>query len=126
MGSVSDFGVGGKLVRGAVRSCVSSMAGYHKGIVAQTSGGLDSSIVLGCLSDVVHDLKVTCYTAYLKDAVCDERRWARLVRERAGYRGIDGWRETGPMGFRDLPALAPKMQAASSFSHSQPRTLGRE
>jgi asparagine synthase (glutamine-hydrolysing) len=123
---VTDSGVAAKLLRGAVRSCVSSMAGHHKGILAQTSGGLDSSIVLGCLSDVVHDLKVTCYTAYLKDAVCDERRWARLVSERAGYRRIDVCREPGSMVFRDLPALAPSMEPASYFSHWQRGPLDRE
>jgi asparagine synthase (glutamine-hydrolysing) len=115
-----------KLLGDAVHSCVKSMSAHHKSVLVQTSGGLDSSIVSGCLSHAAHDLKVTCYTVYLKDAVCDERRWARLVSERAGFRRIDVYREPAAMSFRDLPGLAPSMEPASYFSHWQRGPLDRE
>jgi asparagine synthase (glutamine-hydrolysing) len=115
-----------KLMRGAVRSCVQSMARHHLSVLAQTSGGLDSSIVLGCLGDGPHKPEIACYTVYVKDSICDERRWARYASQRGGHRHIEVCTEPGAMVFRDLPALAPAMEPASYFSQWQRGPLDRE
>jgi asparagine synthase (glutamine-hydrolysing) len=95
-------------------------------VLAQTSGGLDSSIVLGCLSDAPSELQVTCYTLYTSEAVCDERRWARLASGRASNQLIEICREPTSLVFKDLPSLAPTMEPASYFSHWQRGPVDRE
>jgi asparagine synthase (glutamine-hydrolysing) len=129
---VVDSAAAAKFMRATVRSCVHSMAGHHLSVLAQTSGGLDSSIVLGCLGDAPHKPKITCYTAYLKDSVCDERRWARHASQRGGYRHIEVCRGPRDLVFRDLPALAPSVEPASFFpigsgglwTEKWPRSIG--
>jgi asparagine synthase (glutamine-hydrolysing) len=123
---VLDSAAAAKLMRGAVRSCISSMAGHHSSVLAQTSGGLDSSIVLGCLGDAPQKPQITCYTAYAKDAICDERRWARYATQRGAYRHIEISREPRSVVFRDLPALAPTMEPASYFSQWLRGPMDRE
>jgi asparagine synthase (glutamine-hydrolysing) len=123
--NVTDPATAAKLLRGAVRSCVHSMARHHASILMQTSGGLDSSIVLGCLGDAPTELQIACYTIYASQAVCDERRWARLA-SRGQYRHIEICREATSLVFRDLPALARTMEPASYFSHWQRGPLDRE
>ena len=114
-----------KAMRAAVRSCVDSMAGHHSAVLAQISGGLDSSIVLGCLSDAPNAPDITCYTGYIEDSVCDERRWARHATARRDLRHVEVRADPRALTFRDFPALAPSMEPASLFSHWQRGPLER-
>jgi asparagine synthase (glutamine-hydrolysing) len=122
---IVDSPAAAKAMRAAVRSCVHSMAGHHSAVLAQISGGLDSSIVLGCLSDAPNAPDITCYTGYIKDSVCDERRWARYAIARRGLRHVEVRADPGALRFRDFPALAPSMEPASLFAHWQRGPLER-
>jgi asparagine synthase (glutamine-hydrolysing) len=115
-----------KALRATVRSCVHSMVGHHSSVLSQTSGGLDSSIVLGCLGDAPNKPEISCYTDYVPNAVCDERRWARYAVQRKGFRHIEVPSEPGAVVYEDLPALAPSMEPATYLSHALRGPLERK
>jgi asparagine synthase (glutamine-hydrolysing) len=68
------------------RECVSAWASCYGGIVHSLSGGLDSSIVLACLSEQRPRLAITCLHHFGSGPDEDERRFARLA---AGHFAID-------------------------------------
>jgi asparagine synthase (glutamine-hydrolysing) len=104
-------------LRKTVSDCVNSMAASHSRVVAQVSGGLDSSIVLGCLAEAPNRPEITCYTDYVRESVCDERRWARYATQRKNHRHVEVGREPGSLRYEELPALAASMEPASYFPH---------
>jgi asparagine synthase (glutamine-hydrolysing) len=108
-----------RALRATVLSCAHSMAARHSSVLAQVSGGLDSSIVLGCLGAMPRRPKITCYTVFVPDSVCDERRWARYAVRRGGYRHNEVAFERGQLVYKDLPALAASMEPESYFTHWQ-------
>jgi len=66
-----------RLLRDAVKSCTHSWAGCSRDILLRLSGGLDSSIVAGCLRDALPVPEVTCLTYHYENSTADERPWAR-------------------------------------------------
>lgn len=116
---IEDTRTAERLLRSAVRNCVHSLAAHHSSVLQQTSGGLDSSIVLGCLGDSPNKPDITCYTAHVPDSVSDERRWARFAAARNGYRHIEVPYDPAKLIFADLPELAPSVEPASPFTHWQ-------
>jgi asparagine synthase (glutamine-hydrolysing) len=107
------------VLRATVLRCLASMAARHASVLAQVSGGLDSSIMLGCLGELASRPDITCYTVYIPDSVCDERRWARYAVLRKGYRHAEVPLETGKLVYQHLPALAASVEPASYFTHWQ-------
>jgi asparagine synthase (glutamine-hydrolysing) len=123
---IVDPATAAKAMCATVRSCVNSIVAHHSSVLAQTSGGLDSSVVLGCLGEAPNNPRITCYTDYVRDSVCDERRWARYASQRGGYRHVELCRDPRALVFRDLPALAPSMEPACYFTHWQRGPKDRE
>jgi asparagine synthase (glutamine-hydrolysing) len=82
--AIDDVGSATRALRASVRSATHTMAAAHKGILMRLSGGLDSSIVSGCLRDAPTRSRVTSYTYFIPDGRSDERRWARLAADHAG------------------------------------------
>jgi asparagine synthase (glutamine-hydrolysing) len=123
---LTDPVVAAKVLRATVRSCVHSLARHHSSVLAQTSGGLDSSIVLGCLSDASNRPNVTCYTDYAPEAVCDGRRWARYASKWGAHRHIEWCRDPRDIAFRDMPRLSIAVEPASYFTQWQRGPLDRQ
>jgi asparagine synthase (glutamine-hydrolysing) len=123
---ITDPVAAANALRATVRSCVHSIAGHHGSVLAQTSGGLDSSIVLGCLADAPNKPKITCYTDYVPDSVCDERRWAHFASQRGGHRHLECRRDPRDVVFEDLPRLSPSVEPASYFMHWQRGPMDRQ
>lgn len=71
------------LLRRTVKHCVRSWAACYDSLLVRLSGGLDSSVVVGCL-DGQRSAKVTCFTYYGSNPGADPRRWARLAARHAG------------------------------------------
>jgi asparagine synthase (glutamine-hydrolysing) len=115
-----------RAVRATVLSCAHSMAAGHSSVLAQVSGGLDSSIVLGALSEMPSRPEITCYTLFVPDSVCDERRWARHAVQRIGYRQVEAPLEPGKLIYEDLPALGASMEPASYFTRWQKGPVERD
>jgi asparagine synthase (glutamine-hydrolysing) len=123
---ITDSVKAAKAMRATVSSCVHSLVAHHSSVLAQTSGGLDSSVVLGCLGEAPNKPRITCYTDYVRDSVCDERRWARYASARGGYRHVELCRDPSAVVFREMPALAPSVEPACYFTHWQRGPKDRE
>ena len=67
------------VLRDTVRSCVRSWAGGYGQLLLRLSGGLDSSILLSCLTPQDSAAQITCLNYFSAGADSDERAQARLV-----------------------------------------------
>jgi asparagine synthase (glutamine-hydrolysing) len=83
--AIEDPAVARVELRGVVEFCVDSWASCYRSILHSLSGGLDSSIVLACLSSSSTRPQVTCFTAHTagSDGDEDERPFARMAAARA-------------------------------------------
>jgi asparagine synthase (glutamine-hydrolysing) len=115
-----------RALRATVLGCVRSLAAGHASVLAQVSGGLDSSIVLGCLSAVPRTPEITCYTRFMPDSVCDERRWARHAAVRSRSRHIEVPLVPERLVYAQLPALAAAVEPASYFTRWQKGPVERD
>lgn len=113
-------------LRATVLHCVASMAMPHVSVLAQVSGGLDSSIMLGCLGALASRPDIACYTVYVPDSVCDERRWARRAVRRKGYRHTEVPLDPRKLIYKDLPPLAASVEPGSYFTHWQRGPVERD
>lgn len=68
-------------LRNTLRSCTRTLAKEHESALVRLSGGLDSSIILGCLTDMLNPPRLLSYTQYTTDAGTDPRPWARAALE---------------------------------------------
>lgn len=73
------------LLRSTVRQCVHAWASCHRAIMANISGGLDSSIMLSCLRDAPTRPHIICMTEYSDGARSDERMYTRLLASEANW-----------------------------------------
>jgi asparagine synthase (glutamine-hydrolysing) len=117
--SIGDPDLAERAVRSTIRSCVHSLAGRHSSVLQQISGGLDSSVVLGCLAEAPNAPQVTCYTNYVPDAPCDVRRWARCAVSRLGFRHVEVACDAARLDLDEMPDLAPSVEPVSSLTHWQ-------
>lgn len=122
----ADLRVAQRAVHATVLSCAYSMAAGHTSVLAQVSGGLDSSIVLGVLSDMPSRPKINCYTFFVPNSVCDERRWARYAVQRLELMQVEVPLAPGKLIYKDLPTLAASMEPPSYFTHWQKGPVERE
>jgi asparagine synthase (glutamine-hydrolysing) len=76
-------------LRATVRACTQSWAGCHDSLLHRLSGGLDSSIIIGCLKDAVDRPHITSYTYYNPNGRSDERPWARLAANSANCKHVE-------------------------------------
>ena len=100
-----------RALRGTVRNCTHTLANCHASLLHRLSGGLDSSIVGGCLSDSPGKPLITAYTYYNPRSFSDERPWAQLAAQHTGCDHVEC-----ALGARDIrlatmhrmrPAAAP-------------------
>jgi asparagine synthase (glutamine-hydrolysing) len=117
--SIDDADLAARAVRATVRSCVHSLVGAHSSVLQQTSGGLDSSIVLGCVGGAPNDPQVTCYSNYVPEAPCDTRRWARCAASRLGCRHVEVACDAARLVLDEMPDLVPSVEPVSSLTHWQ-------
>lgn len=84
-----------KALKHAVSNCVRAWASCYGSIIHMLSGGLDSSIVAGCLGVVPNRPNVVCLNLRPEAQEGDERYFARLAARRAGLELIEGeWRSS--------------------------------
>ena len=86
---VEDPSLAAQAMRATVRVCTQSLARQHQSALLRLSGGLDSSIISGCLQDVAATLRITCYTNYNPRGRSDERPWARMAAQHSGWKLIE-------------------------------------
>lgn len=78
-----------RAMRATIRSATHTLAGCHDNLLLRLSGGLDSSIINGCLKDAPTQPKVTCYTHFNPRGRSDERPWARLAIGHSGFEHLE-------------------------------------
>ena len=71
-------------LKDVVRACTRSWASCYETILFRLSGGVDSSILLTCLSPDRTPADVICVNYHSEGSDSDERRFARLAAARAG------------------------------------------
>jgi asparagine synthase (glutamine-hydrolysing) len=94
-GGIDEFDDAVLTLRRTTQACVDAWAAGHDSILHTLSGGLDSSIVLSCLTRSPTQPKVTCVTDHSRHPVGDERRFARSMAQTAGVPLIE--RERNPL-----------------------------
>jgi asparagine synthase (glutamine-hydrolysing) len=83
---IEDVQVAARELHATASTSVNAWASCYNSVIAMLSGGLDSSIIVGLLRDAPTQPAVACLNYRNKyDVISDERRYARLVAERAGY-----------------------------------------
>lgn len=78
---VDDLTIATRAVHATVKSAVHTWASCHNSVVIRASGGLDSSIVAGCLLDAPSKPLLNCFTTYMPHLPYDTLPWSRLVAE---------------------------------------------
>lgn len=76
-------------MRSAVQAATSSWVQAHPSLLLRLSGGLDSSIIAGCLGNAPGKSRFVAYTYFTPNGRSDERPWARLAAERSGCEHIE-------------------------------------
>jgi asparagine synthase (glutamine-hydrolysing) len=116
--AIDDAGSATRALRASVRSATHTMAAAHDGILMRLSGGLDSSIVSGCLKEAPTRTRVVSYTYFIPYARSDERRWARLAADHAGSDHLE--RELNPANTRleSLSQLRPTVTPVWAYAHA--------
>jgi asparagine synthase (glutamine-hydrolysing) len=109
--TIEDPGRAAESMRATVRSCTQALSGGHASLLHRLSGGLDSSIVAGCLGRASTQPRIACYTYFNPDGRSDERPWARLAAEHTGFEHLEYPIVPAEVSFTDLvrprPATEP-------------------
>ena len=102
-------------LRFVVQQCVARWASVYRSILHSLSGGIDSSIVLACVSKAPSRPRITCLNRFTEAPGEDERAFARLSAEHAGTRLIErDWRLGTARFDHVLPALRPTAKPSIS------------
>lgn len=99
-----DAAAAATLLRSVARNVVHAWASCHHGVLHSLSGGLDSSIVLGCLRDGHGPPAVTCLNYHSRSAEGDERYFARLAAHHANFPLLE-WERDSAVRLDDLRTL---------------------
>jgi asparagine synthase (glutamine-hydrolysing) len=109
----------GRSMRATIRSATHSLAACHESLLLRLSGGLDSSIVSGCLRDVPIGPRIACYTYFNPRGRSDERPWARLAAQHAGFEHIECAVTPEDLDLHALLQMPPAVEPASPLEFLQ-------
>jgi asparagine synthase (glutamine-hydrolysing) len=105
--AIEDPGRAAAAVQATVRSCTQALSAGHASLLHRLSGGLDSSIVAGCLGRAASPPRIICYTYFNPHGRSDERPWARLAAEHSGFEHLEYPIEPADVRLRDLVRARP-------------------
>jgi len=91
------------------QQCIDAWAGTYDPILLALSGGFDSAVVLGCLSESSAHPRITCLNQFTAAAHEDERRYARLAASRAGLTLLEVPMESAADRFDSRLLSGPRM-----------------
>jgi asparagine synthase (glutamine-hydrolysing) len=103
------------LLHDTVMSCTHAWASCYSGILLRLSGGLDSSVVLGCMAKAPSRPRITCVTYCSSGGISAERVFARRALGSLAYEHIERIRDPH-VDFRALLSLPPSVNPAPSLS----------
>jgi asparagine synthase (glutamine-hydrolysing) len=100
---VEDASEAAALLRDTVKACVHAWASCYESLVLRLSGGLDSSIVLGCLKSAPSRPRIVSVVYYVPQTTgADERAFARLAAADAKCELVEQDRTLLTLRFEDL------------------------
>jgi len=86
---LEDPELAARAMRSTLQAATSSWVTVHPSLLLRLSGGLDSSIIAGCLGNAPGKSRFVAYTYFSPNGRSDERPWARLAAERSGCQHIE-------------------------------------
>jgi asparagine synthase (glutamine-hydrolysing) len=86
---IEDPDVAARAMRASIISATSTWTSVHPSMLLRLSGGLDSSIIAGCLKEAPNKSKFVAYTYFSPRGRSDERPWAKLAAQHAGCEHIE-------------------------------------
>ena len=108
-----------------VRSCAQALAAVHANLLHRLSGGLDSSIVAGCLRRASTQPRITCYTFFNPEGRSDERPWARAAADHAGFEHLERPIAPAAVNFAELVRTRPATEPLSLLTYLLRSTVER-
>lgn len=84
---IEDPQTAARAMHSVIRAATAGLARRHRSLLLRLSGGLDSSIMAGCLKGTTE--RFTAYTYFSPVGRSDERPWARLAAAHAGCEHIE-------------------------------------
>jgi asparagine synthase (glutamine-hydrolysing) len=107
---IEDAALAVAMLRATARACIHTWASLHERIVLRLSGGVDSSIVLACLSNAPSKPAVTALHHFWPGQLrSDERPFARTVAQHTASRLIEAQRNARE-SLRGILTSAPAAQ----------------
>lgn len=114
-------------LRSAVLGSTLAWASCHQSILHRLSGGLDSSVILGCLSVSPNRPVITAHTYFNPDGRSDERPWAALAAGHCRCTHRESPVDPKRSSLRGLETLLPSNEPLSMlFGHLNIEPLERE
>jgi asparagine synthase (glutamine-hydrolysing) len=108
--------IAAEVLRNTVHACVGTWAAGHRAALLRLSGGLDSSIVLGCLTRASGAASLMSYTHYT-EGDSDPRRWARMAAEFNGCPYVELALDPRATELQDALAVAPTVEPSSALMY---------
>lgn len=109
-------------IRNAVKSACASFASEHPSVLLRLSGGLDSSIIAGCLKGLP-TARYAAYTYFSPSGRSDERPWARLAAQHSGCEHIEVPLSPLELDLRVGRQMAPTFEPSPLLSYIQRSTI---
>ncbi len=116
-GAIEDPGHAAASMQATVRSCTQALSAGHANLLHRLSGGLDSSIIAGCLARASTQPRITCYTFFNPHGRSDERPWARLAAEQAGFEHLECPIAPAEVAFAELVRTRPATEPLSLLTY---------
>ncbi|MGH8236791.1 MAG: asparagine synthase-related protein [Steroidobacteraceae bacterium] len=114
---IEDEAVGAQALLNTLRSCTRTLARPHESALLRLSGGLDSSIILGCLTDMPTPPRLLSYTQYTSDAGSDPRPWARAALEYRPCEHSELALAASGINLKAMLGMAPSVEPFSTLMH---------
>ena len=108
-GAIDNYDLARAELRDTTQRCIDSWSTVHRRLLLRLSGGLDSAIVLSCLSHGIAPPVVSCVNRYDDEPGGDERYYARLAAEKCGTPLIEHPWATEPTVFGERLFSAPQL-----------------
>ena len=120
---IHDPAEAAEAMRSIVRGATHSLARQHDNLLLRLSGGLDSSIVAGCLREMAPERQVTCYTYFTPRGRSSELPWARLAAAHCGLAHVECAVTAEDLDLSLLESTAPTVNPPIGLMHLQKITL---
>lgn len=120
---IEDPDLAARAMRSSVQAATSSWARLHPSMLLRLSGGLDSSIIAGCLKQAPHKSRFAAYTYFSPNSRSDERPWAQLAAQHAGCDHIEYPITPAEMDLRVGLQMDPSPEPSPLLSYLQRTTV---